>query len=135
MPLAKFVEWLGLKKGIEAPRGIEATFLLKYHDLLVGTLSVRDGQWSFEYSDTFKRTGRLRPIVEFPDVQAKYTSRDLWQFFASRIPSPEQSEVEAILRREHIEEDDAVALLKRFGKRTVANPFHLELAHPLGVAR
>ena len=45
MALTKFAEWLGLKKGIEAPKGVEATFLLKYRDLLVGTLSVRDGQW------------------------------------------------------------------------------------------
>jgi len=128
MPLTQFIEWLGLKKNIQAPEGVRATFLLKFDDLLVGTLSVRGGEWSFEYSDEFRKTDLLRPIVEFPDVHAKYTSKELWQFFASRIPSSEQTEVEKILQREHIEEDDAVTLLKRFGRRTVANPFHLEIA-------
>src|SRR5262245_37447565 len=107
MPLTRFVEWLGLKKHIQAPKGVDATFLLKYDDLLVGTLSAQDGLWSFEYSEDFRRRGALRPIIEFPDVNAKYTSRELWQFFASRIPSPEQTEVETILKREHIQEDDA----------------------------
>jgi HipA-like protein len=128
MPLKKFIEWLGFKKSIQAPEGVRATFFLKYYDLLVGTLSVHDGVWSFEYSDEFRRSDLLRPIVGFPDINEKYESKELWQFFASRIPSPEQAEVEEILKREHIEEDDAVSLLKRFGRRTVANPFHLEAA-------
>jgi len=128
MPLKKFAEWLGLKKSIQAPEGVRAKFFLKYDQLLIGTLSVRDGEWAFEYSDEFKRSSALRPIVEFPELDHRYTSRELWQFFASRIPSPEQAEVEEILKREHIAEDDAVTLLKRFGKRTIANPFYLEAA-------
>jgi|SRR5215813_5691768 len=128
MPLQKFLDWLGFRKGIEAPEGVRAKFYLKYEDLLVGTLSVQDGIWSFEYSDEFRHSDLLRPIVEFPDVSRTYESKELWQFFASRIPSPEHAEVEEILRREHIEEGDAVSLLKRFGRRTVANPFYLEAA-------
>jgi hypothetical protein len=45
-----------------------------------------------------------------------------------RIPSPEQTEVEEIIRQERIAEDDAVSLLRRFGRRMVANPFQLEFA-------
>ena len=101
-------------------------FFLKYGDLLVGTLSVEDGVWKFEYSDQFKQSKFLRPIVEFPDLDKIYESKELWQFFASRIPSPEQPEVGEILRREHISEDDSVSLLKRFGTRTISNPFQLE---------
>jgi hypothetical protein len=66
--------------------------------------------------------------VEFPDVHKTYVNEELWQFFASRIPSTEQPEVEAILKREHVKEDDAVGLLKLFGKRTIANPFELTFA-------
>ncbi|MCI0524091.1 MAG: HipA N-terminal domain-containing protein [Acidobacteria bacterium] len=128
MPVKKFIEWLGFNKSIQAPPGVRAKFLLKYGDLLVGTLSVQDGKWKFEYSDEFRRKDLLRPIVEFPDVNKTYESDELWQFFASRIPSPEQAEVEEILKRENIEEDDAVRLLQRFGKRTIANPFELETA-------
>lgn len=105
-----------------------AEFKLLYGDLLVGTLSVGAGVWRFEYSDAFRHRDELRALVEFPDVDKSYESKELWQFFASRIPSTEQPEVEEILKREHIEEDDAVGLLSRFGKRTVASPFELTLA-------
>ena len=132
MPLKKIMdkakEWLGFARSVKAPPEAHAKFLLTYDDLLVGTLSVDGGVWKFEYSDEFRKSNELRPIVEFPDVNSVYENEELWQFFASRIPSTEQSEVEAILRREHIHEDDAVGLLSRFGKRTVANPFELTLA-------
>lgn len=129
MPIKKLMdkakEWLGLSHSVKAPPEAHAKFLLTYDDLLVGTLTVKDGLWKFEYSDKFKSEEELRPIVEFPDVNKIYVNEDLWQFFASRIPSTEQPEVEEILRREHVEEDDAVGLLKLFGRRTISNPFEL----------
>jgi HipA-like protein len=123
----KFREWLGMRKPMIAPLDKKVRFLLKYGDLAVGTLSVEDGLWRFEYSEEFKKQGdSLRPIVEFPDIHKSYESKELWQFFASRIPSPEQPEVEQILRREHISETDSVSLLRRFGTRTISSPFQLE---------
>ena len=131
MPVGKFAQWakgwLSIGKDIQAPLGVRAEFHLTYDHLLVGTLSVQDGVWRFKYSDEFKRSD-LRPLVEFPDVDQVYEREDLWQFFAMRIPSPEQPEVEEIIRQEHIDEGDAVSLLKRFGRRTIANPFQLEKA-------
>lgn len=131
MPVKKFIDvakdWLGIRKHVQAPPEVRAKFLLVYGDLPVGTLTVQDGLWQFEYAEEFKQSD-LRPIVEFPEVDAVYQSKDLWQFFAMRIPSPEQPEIEEIIRRERIEEDDAVSLLKRFGTRTVANPFELRFA-------
>jgi HipA-like protein len=133
MPVRKLMdkakEWLGLARSVKAPPQAHAKFLLTYDDLLVGTLTVKDGLWKFEYSDKFKSEEDLRPIVEFPDVNKIYVNEDLRQFFASRIPSSEQPEVEKILRREHVEEDDAVGLLKLFGKRTISNPFELTFEH------
>lgn len=130
MPLKRMMdrakEWLGFTKTVKAPPEVRAKFLLKYDDLVVGTLSVEDGVWKFEYSDEFRHEQNMRPIVEFPDVNKVYENEDLWQFFASRIPSPELPEVGEILQREHIAEDDAVSLLKRFGKQTIASPFQLE---------
>lgn len=132
MPVRKIMDkakdWLGFARKVKAPPEVRAKFLLLYDDLLVGTLSVEDGVWEFEYSDDFRRSDDLRPLVEFPDVNKTYVNEELWQFFASRIPSPEQPEVEEIIRREHIEEDDAVRLLQRFGERTIANPFELKFA-------
>ena len=132
MPVKKLMdkakEWLGFAHSVKAPPEVHAKFLLTYGDLLVGTLTVEHGVWKFEYSDKFRSEDELRPLVEFPDVNKTYVNEDLWQFFASRIPSTEQPEVEQILRREHVEQDDAVALLKLFGKRTIANPFELTFA-------
>lgn len=132
MPVKKFIEmakdWLGVRTVIHAPVGVRAKFLLKYSDLVVGTLTVEDETWHFEYSEEFKRQEQLRPLVEFPELEKSYHSKELWQFFAMRIPSAEQPEIGEIIQREKIPEDDAVRLLKRFGARTIANPFELTLA-------
>ncbi len=125
MPIQMIKDWLASHKAIRVPPEIRAEFKLFYDDLLVGILSVADGTWRFEYSEEFKKQDDLRPLLEFSDLDQVYESKDLWQFFMMRIPSPEQAEVEEILKREHIEEDDAVSLLKRFGERTTANPFRL----------
>ena len=124
--MTKFLEWLGFKRPMEVPKGVDAMFLLKYGDALIGTLAAHDGHWTFSYSDEFKQRGEMRTIVEFPYADRTYESKELWQFFASRIPSPEQPEVHRIIQDEHIKEDDAIGLLRRFGRHTVANPFELE---------
>lgn len=120
--------WLGRREPLQAPRESRDKFLLRYGPLIIGTLSLDEGVWKFEYSEEFKRKRPLRPIVEFPDIDRIYLSGDLWQFFASRIPSSEQPEIEEILKKENISEHDSVGLLKRFGRRTISNPFHLEAA-------
>ena len=103
MPLRKIMdrakEWLGFAYTVKAPPEAHATFLLTYDELLIGRLSVGGGLWKFEYSDEFQKSDEFRPIIAFPDVHEKYENEELWQFFASRIPSTEQPEVEAILRR------------------------------------
>jgi len=122
----KLSEWLGFRKAVQIQNGESAKFHLLYGGLLIGTLSVNDEIWTFTYSDEFKQKSNFRPIVEFPDVNQTYQSPELWQFFASRIPSPQQEVVEEILKKENIAEDNAVSLLQRFGKHTITNPFHLE---------
>jgi HipA-like protein len=122
---------LGFRKPMVAPVDKKVRFVLKYGELPIGTLSVEDGVWKFEYSEQYKQSKAFRPLVEFPDVDRVYQSKELWQFFASRIPSPEQPEVDEILKRERISEDDSVALLKRFGTRTISNPFQLEAPYQL----
>jgi HipA-like protein len=132
MPIKKFYElakdWLKAGQSVQAPTDERARFLLTYNDLLVGTLTAEKGKWLFEYSEEFKKNEELRPIVEFADVNKVYVNQELWQFFASRIPSFEQSEIEAIIKRENIDDNDVVSLLKRFGRRTINNPFELKAA-------
>lgn len=125
-------DWLGMKKELTVSPDVQAEFLLFLDKLLVGKLSVVEGRWQFKYSDEFKLKTELRPLVEFPDLDKVYENDELWQFFASRIPSTEQPDVEMVLEKENIAEDDVIALLKRFGKRTITNPFELKYKSAVG---
>lgn len=116
---------LGMKRELAVTAEDVAVFDLVLGTLPVGKLSVKKGVWHFEYSDEFKQTPKLRPLVEFPDLEKIYEQPELWQFFISRIPSTLQPDVERVLEEEHIDDDDLVALLRRFGRKTVTSPFEL----------
>jgi HipA-like protein len=103
----------------------KAAFELRYDGLHVGTLMHNGGKWTFWYSDEFRLRPDLRPLVQFADVNHVYRSDQLWPFFLLRIPSMGQADVQKALKHEHIDGNDEVALLRRFGKRTIANPFEL----------
>ena len=107
------------------PKEVVATFALAYRDIPVGVLTLAKGKWRFQYSDEFKKSDSLRPIVEFPDKDRVYETSELWPFFFMRIPSLKQAAVEDILKSEDIDSQDEMQLLRRFGRRTVANPFEL----------
>jgi HipA-like protein len=104
---------------------IQAAFTLLHKDEVIGTLTLQDGAWSFTYSEEFKHQHSVRTITEFPDVNKVYRSNELWPFFLMRIPSLRRAKVRDIITQEHIDETDEAELLKRFGRRTVANPFEL----------
>jgi len=125
--MKKAMEWLGMKRELTVATDIDAEFLLALGSLPVGKLSVHEGRWRFEYSDEFKEKPEFRPLVEFPNLERVYEQEELWQFFASRIPSTLQPDVETVLLKEDIDDDDLIALLKRFGKRTVTSPFELSV--------
>ena len=124
-----------LKKLFAKPKGLEtastpidknADFVLLYNNLPIGILELREGVWRFKYTELFKRQKEVSPIVGFPDVNKEYESKKLWPFFISRIPSTNRPAVKEVIDKEHIDEKDLAALLKRFGKKTISNPFELE---------
>lgn len=110
---------------ILTPANIEATFKLFYHSLEVGTLSLKSGKWVFVYSESFKQQSHIQPLQNFPDVEKTYDSDELFPFFVARIPGMGQPKVREALAEEKINGNDEVALLKRFGFRSIANPFEL----------
>ncbi len=67
-------------------------------------------------------------MIDFPDINKVYISEELWPFLASRIPRPAQPVVLLEIRRRNIDVDNEVSLLNVFDKRTITNPFLLELA-------
>lgn len=115
----------GKRAAIATPSDRSAKFYLKHNSDIVGELSLQAGIWEFRYSEDFKSKSHLRPLVQFPEVEKVYQSRVLWPFFASRIPSLRQQVIQEIVRKERIDENDQAKLLRRFGKRTITNPFEL----------
>jgi HipA-like protein len=103
-------------------------FRLSLGVLHVGTLHREGDGWVFNYSASFARQRMVAPIVNFPVVGREYRSKELWPFFALRIPSVTQANVQAFLRRQGRTEADAADLMQEFGRRSIANPFVLETA-------
>lgn len=118
-------DWLGIGVDTRVPPEENAEFKLLYKDLVIGILRAAQGEWTFVYSDAFRKQPELKPLVEFPDLEKRYTSKHLWPSFVMRLPSLKQAEIQDVLRREKIDASDEVQLLRRFGHRTIANPFEL----------
>lgn len=111
---------------IQTPQGVTATFALRYRDLTVGTLRLKDGVWQFRYSAEFRSQIELTPLIAFPDTNKTYESESLWPFFMARIPGVSQPEIRELIEAEGLDEHSAVDLLRRFGGRTISNPFVLQ---------
>lgn len=121
--------WGEEETGLETPQNERATFVLEYEELVLGILRLADGKWEFEYSPEFvtqlKKPGAVKPLVDFPDPNKTYVSRDLWPFFLSRIPSLSQPAVREEVDRQNLDPASETQLLRAFGKRSIANPFEL----------
>lgn len=128
--LKKLLSSMSLDQRAQAPVDANAEFHLSFHGSVVGILAAKDGRWVFRYADDFRRKRDISPLMIFPDVDKVYESRDLWPFFRMRVPSLKQPSIRAIVVREHIDENDQVQLLRRFGRRTITNPFELVAADP-----
>ena len=112
---------------IKTPQDYDADFQLTYKNLIVGTLKLRKGVWYFQYSDDFKNQNLIKPLVDFPDIEKEYCSDELQPFFAHRIPGLGQPKVKKIVEEENLNAENEAQMLERFGKVSIANPFHLEV--------
>jgi HipA-like protein len=108
------------------PDDIQFQFVLSYSKLVIGHLSVDQGKWTFEYTEDFKKQGEILPLSNFPNKGLVYSSEELWPFFASRIPSAAQLERKAKITFSEIQERNEVNLLRKYGQRTITNPFVLQ---------
>ena len=102
-----------------------AKFTVKYKDLIVGYLELQNREWLFLYSDEFKHQDHIAPLPDYPDVNKVYENDELWPFFLIRIPSLKQPKVQNIISKENIDPSSQVELLKRFGAKSISNPFEL----------
>jgi HipA-like protein len=125
----KIAKILWHSEGMEnrvVPDDIQFRFVLSYSKLVIGYLSVDQGKWTFEYTEDFKKQGEILPLSNFPNKGIVYSSEELWPFFASRIPSAAQLEQKAHIPFSEIQERNEVNLLRKYGQRTITNPFVLQ---------
>ena len=127
----KFLRYL---RGVSSGRGTESVdrsnvteFVLVLGSLPMLVLSRDSDGWTMRYTEAFRRQNRIAPLVPFPDVNKVYRSPVLWPFFSVRIPSISRPEVERTVREEQLDYDDVAAMLHRFGRKSVADPFELRL--------
>ena len=111
---------------IKTPSNIKVIFQLKYKELVIGYLKLIDGEWSFEYSEEFKKQDEILVLTEFLEKDEIYRSKALYPFFFQRIPSKSQPKVKRTLEKDKIKSDNLVELLKKFGELSIANPFKLQ---------
>lgn len=126
--IKNIIKYLWKVDGMEftdSPSGSKGTFHLVYGNLLIGILMYDGEIWSFKYSDEFKKNTRVNLIIDFPDLEKEYASKDLWPFFATRIPSLNQPYHLKKIQKANIKKNDSVELLKLFGSETITNPFRL----------
>ena len=121
--LSNIYSWLGYAQPITESEKI--AIAVQLGGLPVGTLRAENGEWVFVYSAEFLKQNEIKPIVDFPNLNREYRSKTLWPFFALRIPSPAQAAVQEFMHNRGISEVDQGTLLKRFGRKSIANPFEL----------
>lgn len=113
---------------IQLPGNANAKFELKIDSLVVGTLQCEGGEWIFKYSEEFKQhSAEYNHIAGFSKLDKVYHNEMLWPFFQTRIPGLKQPAVKEIIEKEHINVTNELELLKRFGRKTISNPYELDL--------
>lgn len=110
---------------IETPLDQNINFTLKYKDLIIGELVLKNGVWMFLYSESFKEQTDIQPLPDFPNVNKVYENQELYPFFLIRIPSLKQPKVQKVIKEKEVDANNAVELLKTFGYKSIANPFLL----------
>jgi HipA-like protein len=98
---------------------------LYYKQFHIGTLWFEQETWFFSYSEQFKKDPIIAPLIQFPDLNKTYKSKDLWPFFASRIPALNQPFHEKKIKKNNIDRNNPLKLLEVFGQKTISNPFRL----------
>ena len=112
-------------------KGPPPTLQILYQGTLVATLTkekrAEGTMYSFSYLPDFQRL-RLAPLPGLPITSAPRESRELWPFFAERIPDARRPETQAWMQAKQISPDDHIRLLAELGAHSITDPFEIQLA-------
>jgi HipA-like protein len=126
--IQKIINKLWKREGQEnlfTPQHTFARFELTYKKIVIGHLTLSNGEWMFEYDKSFENQNEVQKLINFPIINKQYKSSELWPFFSSRIPGLGQPKVQEIIKNKHIDQNNELELLKTFGRQTLTNPFQL----------
>jgi HipA-like protein len=102
-------------------------FELLFKDKVIGYLEHKDNKWRFKYDDEYKNNPFVPIIIDFPDINKEYEFDELPPFFAARIPNLNQPFHFKKLKKYNGDKDDLVSLLEIFGKKSINNPYELNV--------
>ena len=94
----------------------------------IGYLEEAAQQFVFRYADDYKRLPGAVPISAFPDLAEVYESKDLWPFFAVRIPPSKRPDVRELIESKKLTEESTLRRLVELSPRTISNPDRFEMA-------
>ena len=90
---------------------------------LVGRLSCEEGEFIFRYDENYKG----KPISAFPEIKHEYRSRNLWPFFAVRIPPLNREDMRREIEKQSLREDQIIEILGSVTKVSITNPYEFKL--------
>ena len=91
---------------------------------LIGRLSCEQGEYVFRYEPSYEGA----PISAFPNMEQVYRSKNLWPFFATRIPPLDREDVRNAINERELREDQTIEILGSVARVSVANPYEFKLA-------
>lgn len=94
---------------------------------LVGRLSQDRDEFVFEYDSAFASSPDIEPLSPFPQLRDTYRSKDLWPFFAVRIPPLRRADVRALLESRGVKPGQTLQLLGLLARKSATNPYELRL--------
>lgn len=113
-------------EGNSIDQSSDAVFVLILGKLPILILSRNTDGWKMFYTDEFKNQCKIAPLVAFPEINKVYHSPELWPFFSVRIPSIARPEVKRTVQQEQLNYNDVAAMLQRFGRKSIGDPFELK---------
>lgn len=104
------------------------TVFVIYEGRKVAELTKDDKGFVFAYRPDFSSLG-LSPLPGFPSVdpRKRYRSRELWPFFAQRIPDQRRPEVQRLMTQLGLTDATDLRLLGTLGAHSVTDPYELQI--------
>ena len=101
-----------------------------FQDVLVAELSksVKGGQavYTFRYLPAFKAQN-LAALPGLPYSEQAQERKELWAFFAERIPDMRRPEISAWMKLKKLDAKDDIRLLAELGSHSITDPFQIKL--------